>query len=290
MEPITLSRWRVTTPPAARPVSLEDVRQHLNLLHHDLDRTLEGLVDAAVDQEQDELGRAFVTQSITLTLDEWPSDGYIELPRAPLQSVTEVRYFVPDVETARIVPPYTYLVDAKSEPGSLRLKSTEDWPSDELVEINAIEIEYVVGYGMVSGEPIAATISQASPAVVTKTAHGRSTGDAVVFATAGSLPAGLTAGTTYYVRRIDDNTFNVSATRDGARVITTSAGTGTHTVSLRDGRPSTMPMRLLQALLLLIGHNFANRSATTDQSSGNVSVNPMGYDRLISEHRLGLIV
>jgi hypothetical protein len=78
-----------------------------------------------------------------------------------------------------------------------------------------------------------ATISNASPAVVTKNGHGFLAGDIVVFTTTGALPAGLTAGTKYYViaTNLTANSFKVSASYGGAAVNTSDAGSGTHTVT-----------------------------------------------------------
>lgn len=75
------------------------------------------------------------------------------------------------------------------------------------------------------------TISQASPAVITKTAHGLNAGDAVRFTTSGTLPAGIDPALTYYVLSPSANTFTIAATVGGAAVTTTSAGSGTHTLT-----------------------------------------------------------
>lgn len=76
------------------------------------------------------------------------------------------------------------------------------------------------------------TISNASPAVVSWALHGLTENVAVVFTTTGTLPTGLTAGTTYYVKTILDNgTFTVSATKGGTVINTTGAGSGTHTAT-----------------------------------------------------------
>ena len=92
--------------------------------------------------------------------------------------------------------------------------------------------------GLDNATPQACVISIASPAVVTLANHGfiGTTGTAVgnniyspiVFA--GTVPTGLTAGTTYYVLAITANTFNVSATPGGA-AINTTAGTSSATVA-----------------------------------------------------------
>ncbi len=57
--------------------------------------------------------------------------------------------------------------------------------------------------------------------------HGLSDGDAVTFrvdSIGGSLPSPLVAGTTYYVTRITDSRFAVSATSGGALIDLTTAG------------------------------------------------------------------
>lgn len=72
---------------------------------------------------------------------------------------------------------------------------------------------------------IACTISVASPAVVTLTAHGLIANQGVVFGGAGTIPTGITAGTTYYVSAtgLAANTFQISTTIGGASVNTTGS-------------------------------------------------------------------
>lgn len=78
-----------------------------------------------------------------------------------------------------------------------------------------------------------ATISNANPAVVTKNGHGLVADDVVVFTTSGALPTGLVAGKPYYVlsANLTANTFKVSLTSGGTAVATSSAGSGTHTLT-----------------------------------------------------------
>jgi len=73
------------------------------------------------------------------------------------------------------------------------------------------------------------TISNASPGVVSWTAHGLPNGSSLTLSTTGALPTGLTAGTTYYVVNAATNTFQLSATLGGSAINTSSAGSGTHT-------------------------------------------------------------
>lgn len=72
------------------------------------------------------------------------------------------------------------------------------------------------------------TMTIASPAVVTWTAHGRSNGDIVTFATTGALPTGLTAGTPYYIISAATDTFEVAATSGGTAINTSGTQSGSH--------------------------------------------------------------
>jgi len=72
------------------------------------------------------------------------------------------------------------------------------------------------------------TITIASPGVVTKTSHGYSNNDEIVFTTDGSLPTGITKGTAYYVKNATTNTFEISTTAGGSSVNTSGAQSGTH--------------------------------------------------------------
>jgi hypothetical protein len=77
------------------------------------------------------------------------------------------------------------------------------------------------------------TVTIASPAVFTKTAHGLTAGDKLIFSTTGALPTGLTAGTTYYVisAGLTSNDFEVSTTEGGSAVNTSGTQSGTHSIT-----------------------------------------------------------
>lgn len=76
-----------------------------------------------------------------------------------------------------------------------------------------------------------ATITAASPAVVTHNAHGLTANTPVRFQTTGVLPTGMTAGTVYFVDSVGlaANTFQLkTAIIGGSSVDTTDTGSGTH--------------------------------------------------------------
>jgi len=69
-------------------------------------------------------------------------------------------------------------------------------------------------------KPNALSMTMANPCVVTKNAHGKIANDPIVFQTTGTLPSHIVAGVTYYVKYINANSFNVSATPGGANIST----------------------------------------------------------------------
>jgi hypothetical protein len=76
------------------------------------------------------------------------------------------------------------------------------------------------------------TVTIASPAVFSYTAHGLVQGDKVTFSTTGALPTGLTAGTTYFVQTagLTADAFRVSTTVGGSDVNTSGSQSGTHSI------------------------------------------------------------
>lgn len=80
-----------------------------------------------------------------------------------------------------------------------------------------------------------ATMTIATPCVVTWTGHGLVSGQRVAFTTTGALPTGITANTGYYINVIDANTFNLSTSlanlQAGTYVATSGSQSGTHTAT-----------------------------------------------------------
>src|SRR5688572_27317110 len=78
---------------------------------------------------------------------------------------------------------------------------------------------------------IAANINfTASGATLTATDHGLNDGESVTLKTTGTLPGGLSASTEYFVVNATTNTLQLSLTRGGTPITTTSGGSGTHTL------------------------------------------------------------
>lgn len=66
--------------------------------------------------------------------------------------------------------------------------------------------------------------------LLTSNAHGYVLNDPVRVISTDTLPGGLATATTYYVRDATTNAFKLAATKGGAAIDITSAGSGTHTI------------------------------------------------------------
>lgn len=77
------------------------------------------------------------------------------------------------------------------------------------------------------------TFTAATNDVITSTGHNLSDGDTIWVSSGTTLPAGLSASTTYFVRDRTADTFKVALSSGGSAVDITDTGTGTHTWSFQ---------------------------------------------------------
>src|SRR5262245_61208300 len=89
-----MTSLRIITPPDVQPLTLAETKEHLRVDITDED-TLIGLhIEAATSFIEKFLGRALVTQTWEMAIDQFPTDGKktIAIPLPPLQSVTSIKY------------------------------------------------------------------------------------------------------------------------------------------------------------------------------------------------------
>lgn len=143
------ARWAIArvSGPAVEAVSATDVKKHLRVEHTDEDTHISSLSQAAREHFEEQYNRTLVHTTWDYVMDAFPVDREpIELPRPPLVSVTSVKYTTTTSTTAQTVAATSYIVDAKSEPGRIGLKSGATWPTDLLRDINGVEVRYVAGF------------------------------------------------------------------------------------------------------------------------------------------------
>lgn len=140
----------VQTAPAVEPVTLTEAKAHLRVDTDADDDLIEALITAARVWCENVSRRAFVTQTLDLTLDTWPPSTGLYLPRPPIQSVTSITYTDEDGDSDTVSSD-DYLLDTAS--GRLALKAASSWPSVTLQRIGGVVVRYVAGYGLATAVP-----------------------------------------------------------------------------------------------------------------------------------------
>lgn len=262
---------RTTIQPVGEPISLTAAKLHLRVDHAVDDVLIADLIKSARDFVEDFTARRLIVRTEELTIDAFPANliESIELPSAPLVSVSSVKYYdTAGVEQTLATSVYT--VDAKSEPGRIYLAYNQWWPATQDIP-NAVRIAYLAGY--------VSTFAAAVDDTITMYGLTLTNGDIVRLANSGgALPAGLSADTTYYVVSASGSTCKLSLTLGGSAVDVTGTGTGTHYIGYEMPPPG-----VISAMLLTIGHWYENREALSPEGLREV---PMAVRDLLWQKRL----
>lgn len=157
---------RVVTPPAVEPVLLADAKQHLRVDQDYDDTLISGLITAARTMIESWSGRALVTQTLLWTMSQSVPSGALpllpmpllvlpmlltapqiinkplEIPRAPVVSVSSVVWTDTEGAQYTLVEGTDYFVDTDLEPGRLRLS----WLTMPRF-LEHIQITFQAGYG-----------------------------------------------------------------------------------------------------------------------------------------------
>jgi uncharacterized phiE125 gp8 family phage protein len=141
--------WKVTAPPAEEPITLTEAKLHLRVDHADDDTLITSQIKTAREYCEDFQNRAFITQTIKLTLDEFPD--VICVPRPPLISVTSIKY-IDENGQQQTLNSSVYKVDTESEPARIVPAYNQCWPGLR-GDINSVEVIYQAGYGGAAAVP-----------------------------------------------------------------------------------------------------------------------------------------
>ncbi len=137
---------RIATAPAVEPVSLSEAKIDLRVDHDDDDTLIAALITSARMEAEGLARRAFISQTLELSLTNWPCDGYIRLPLPPVASVTSITYHKDD-NTSATMSSGDYIVITDVDPAVLTLAKDKTWPTDALRTVAPIRVRYVAGYG-----------------------------------------------------------------------------------------------------------------------------------------------
>jgi len=133
--------------PATEPVTVERARDERGLAHNLDDSMLEAKITEAREHIEIVLGKALITQTWSLYLHEFPD--VIELPGGRVQSITSITYKDADgVDQTLVASDY----DADLFSRQPIIRPADKWP-DTADQLNAVKVEYVVGYGDADAVP-----------------------------------------------------------------------------------------------------------------------------------------
>lgn len=151
--PIVYSK--VTTEPAAEPISLDEAKLHLRVDHSADDSLIGILIQTAREIVEAHTNRSLITQTRVIKLDNFPCLGTIRLTHGPVQSLS-ITYYDQD-DASQTLASSEYWEDFDSNIPRVVVKTS--WPATE-DKPNAVTITYVAGYGDDS-DSVPAAIKQA---------------------------------------------------------------------------------------------------------------------------------
>ncbi|MFG6535552.1 hypothetical protein ACGYK5_17140 [Sulfitobacter sp. 1A16787] len=134
---------KVTTPPAALPLLVADVKRGLRIDHHEENEFLAQCQAAAVAMIDgpDGIGCAMMAQTWTLALDGFPA--MIRLPGDNVREVLALRYLGRDLEW-HAIPAEDFRLVTTRDPAVLVPAPGKSWPRP-VDGIGTVEIEYTLG-------------------------------------------------------------------------------------------------------------------------------------------------
>lgn len=136
------------TAPALEPVTLAELKAHLNVTTTDDDDLVTAKIAAARRYLEEATGLRFISTTLELTADAFPS-GILTIPAGPVRSVTSVKY--DDVNGAEQT-----FADYSVDLATGRIKPGDNgWPSTDST-LAAVRVRFVAGFGAIAADVPAA--------------------------------------------------------------------------------------------------------------------------------------
>lgn len=137
-----------TVDPVTEPITWAECMTHLRLDDEADKAYVEALIVAAREYAEQATGRALITQTWQLKIDDFPR--IITVPNPPLQSAT-ITYVDANGDTQTLATS-VYTVNTTAEPGRIYEAYNQTWPSVRDQE-DAVTVTYVAGYTSASAVP-----------------------------------------------------------------------------------------------------------------------------------------
>lgn len=170
---------KVITQPLVEPVSLDEAKLHLRVDGTEEDDLITALIQAAREYVERYTRKTLIYTTYRYTLDTFPGGSTwtafstmepIELPRQPVAEIAvggnysyampRIRYYDTDsVQQTLTYAGEDFELDLGSNPPALRLFPYSYWPIAEYYRANAVEVDFVAGYGPTSASVPASLIA-----------------------------------------------------------------------------------------------------------------------------------
>ena len=141
--------YEVTVAPAEKALELTTVKEYLKIpasvTNHDAILNL--MIDIVTQIAEDFTKRDFINRTSTTYRDFFlrrSNRGFL-IRRSKLTTVNSIKYFIDDVLTT--FDSNKFFITKANDYSTIMLKSGEDWPSDTDERADAIEIEFISGFG-----------------------------------------------------------------------------------------------------------------------------------------------
>lgn len=173
---------KLQTSPSIEPITLAETKSHLRVENSADDTLIGNLITSSRQMAEQYTAMCFIDTTWDLFLDEWPAayndpwwngvreipigyynkNSYIEIPIAPLQSITHIMTY-DNSDTATTIASTEYQVSTYSginpKRGKITLRDGAIWPSFDR-NADGIEIRFVCGFGTATTD-VPETIRQA---------------------------------------------------------------------------------------------------------------------------------
>ena len=142
----------VTAKTSDLPVTLAEAKEHLRILHDDLDNEVQAALDAAVEWCESTTGRALrVSHTLTQKYRSWPCSP-VQFDRQPVSAISGVTYYDAAGDAQTLATSNYRLQSSTKAAGYLEFDDSFSAPSlDE--RDDAVTITYTAGYASLAAVP-----------------------------------------------------------------------------------------------------------------------------------------
>lgn len=148
-----------TSGPGAEPITLAEAKAHLRISGTDENDLINGLIQAAREMAETYTKRQLITATYAAKYRDFPdSEGSIQIPRTPLQSVSSITYVDNQGSTQTLSTDVYEVLDDDVE-AWIVLKPLQSWPEVQAERKQAVTVTFVAGYGNAGSDVPAAAKS-----------------------------------------------------------------------------------------------------------------------------------